>query len=324
MYKHLTQFELYYIWQNCMHEFKSMPINTVAHNLKKHRATIYRAISYIKKTNWRPDEHVKFRKRNKVKFTKFSKKIKAYITEHIKLGWSPEVISGRMKKDIRQKVSCKSIYSYIYQDKANGGKLYKLLPHHGKKYKYSSNKNSKIPNRRDITERPAIVETKSRIGDLEGDTIVGVRGGDKACLLTLVDRKSKYTMIRKIPNKTALAVENGMDYCYDNTLLPFITVTYDNGTEFSKHENIANKLDCDIYFAHPYRSCERGLNEHTNGKIRYFFPKKTDFGNVTDEEVQQVQNLLNDRPRKSLNFLTPNEVVNKELAKAYKKLSHFI
>lgn len=95
---------------------------------------------------------------------------------------------------------------------------------------------------------------------MEGDIIVGVRGGDRACLLTMVDCKSKYTMIRKLPNKTAVAVENGMDYCYDNSLLPFVTVTYDNGTEFTNHENIANKLGCDIYFARPYRSCERGLN----------------------------------------------------------------
>ena len=83
-----------------------------------------------------------------------------------------------------------------------------------------------------------------------------------------------YTIIRKIPNKTAIAVEKAMNTCYDNTTLPMLTITYDNGTEFANHQNIANTLGCNIYFATPYRSCERGLNEHTNGKIRYFFPKK--------------------------------------------------
>ena len=129
--------------------------------------------------------------------------------------------------------------------------------------------------------------------------------------------------MRKIPNKTALAVEQAMNNCYDNTTIPFTTVTYDNGTEFANHENIAKSLGCDVYFARPYRSCDRGLNEHTNGKIRWFFPKKTDFGKVTEGDIEYVQNLLNDRPRKSLNFLTPNEVVNKQLDKAYKKLSRF-
>ena len=116
-------------------------------------------------------------------------------------------------------------------------------------------------------------------------------------------------MMYKIPNKTALSVENAMTNCYDNTILPFLTITYDNGTEFANHQNIANTLGCDIYFARPYKSCDRGLNEHTNGKIRRFFPKKTDFGTVTEQEIEHVQNLLNDRPRKSLNYLTPNEVV---------------
>ena len=134
---------------------------------------------------------------------------------------------------------------------------------------------------------------------------------------------SKYCLIRKLPNKTAKSVELAMNDCYDNSILPFITVTYDNGTEFANHLNITKQLGCDIYFARPYRSCDRGLNEHTNGLIRRFFPKKTDFSKINYENIMLVQNLLNDRPRKSLNYLTPNEVVNKKLAKLYKKLSHF-
>jgi IS30 family transposase len=325
MYKHLTHYELYYIWQNCMQEFVTLKVSNIAKILGKHRSSIYRAIAYIKQNKWCPanDNANKIRCRNKKQFTGITPKIKTHIAEKLATGWSPDVISGRMKKLTGRKISFKTIYRYIWQDKAEGGKLYKLLPHHGKKYKYGSSKRGAIVNRVDISQRPEIVNKKTRIGDLEGDTIVGVRGGDKACLLTLVDRVSKFSIIRKIPNKTALAVEKSMSDCYDNTVLPFLTVTYDNGTEFANHQNITHTLGCDIYFARPYKSCDRGLNEHTNGLIRRFFPKKTDFGMVTDEQVQYVQDLLNDRPRKSLNYLTPNEVVNKHINKAYKKLSQF-
>lgn len=325
MYKHLTHHELYYIWQHRINKFGGSIAccdtpKELALKFNKHISTIYRAISYMKERNWNPDIRP-LRNRNKKPFNMLSNRLKQYISDKLKIGWSPDVICGRMKKSFNKKPSFKTLYRYIWQDKATGGKLYKLLPHKGKKYKYGSSKRGTIANRIDISQRPKIVEDKSRIGDLEGDTIVGVRGGDKACLLTLVDRVSKFTIVRKIPNKTADAVENAMNSCYDGTILPFFTVTYDNGTEFANHQNIADNIGCDIYFARPYRSSDRGLNEHTNGLIRRFFPKKTDFGEVTDEEVQYVQDLLNNRPRKSLNYLTPNEVVNKQLAKSYKKFS---
>lgn len=323
MYKHLTHHELYYIWQHRINKFDGNvlwcePIKVIAVKLKKHISTIYRAIKYLKETKWDPGNN-KGRSRRKKQFNMLTSKMKQYIATNLKVGWSPEVISGRIKKDLKKSISFKTIYRYIWYSKFLGEQLHKLLPHNGKKYKYGGSKRTTITNRVDISQRPKIVEHKTRIGDFEGDTIVGVRGGDKACLLTLVDRVSKFTIIRKILNKTAGAVEDAMINCYDDTVLPFFTVTYDNGTEFANHQNIAANLGCNIYFARPYKSCDRGLNEHTNGLIRRFFPKKTDFGNVTDEEVQYVQNLLNDRPRKSLNFLTPNEVVNKYLAKTHKK-----
>lgn len=328
MYKHLTQYELYYIWQNlvnkddysCLNNTQTVP--GVAAKLGKHRSTIYRALKYIKATLWKPTitgSKVLY-ERISVAFPSITAKVLRYITEKLKVGWSPEVISGRLYKDKRKRISFKTIYRYIWHDKSTGGKLFKLLPHQGKRYKYGSGKRSPIKNRTDISLRPQIVESKSRIGDLEGDTIVGKRGGDTACLLTIVDRKSKYCLIRKIANKSAAAVEEAMSNCYDNSLLPFLTVTYDNGTEFANHQNISANIGCDIYFARPYRSSDRGLNEHTNGLIRRYFPKKTDFGNVTDDEIEFVQNALNNRPRKSLGFLTPNEVLNKHLAKAYKKI----
>lgn len=231
--------------------------------------------------------------------------------------WSPEQISGRMEKDLKISVSFKNIYSYIWQDKAGGGTLYKKLSHRGKRYKYGDPNKVKIPNRVDISKRPKIVENKTRIGDFEGDTIVGVRGGSKNCLLTLADRKSKFTLIKRTIDKSAISIQNAMESVYISTIVPFKTITYDNGTEFCNHQQIAASIGCDIYFARPYKSSDRGLNEHTNGLIRWFFPKKTDFSNVTDEQIEHVQNLLNNRPRKSLGFLTPNEVMNKYLYRIY-------
>ena len=334
MYKHLTQHELYYIWLYRVKEFdlslntpSRLRVSEIAINLNKHRSTIYRAVEFINKYSWTPDScnkslMVKYT-RNKINFKIITPKVSCYIADKLKIGWSPEVISGRIKKELRKVISFKTIYRYIHFNRISGGKLFKLLPHKGKRYKYGSIRSSSIANRVDISARPAIVEAKIRLGDLEGDTVVGIKGGDKSCLLTLVDRVSKYCLIRKLPNKTAQSVEVAMADCYDNSTVPFITVTYDNGTEFANHLNISEQLGCNIYFARPYRSCDRGLNEHTNGLIRRFFPKKTDFGKISHEDIIFVQNLLNDRPRKSLKFLTPNEVVNKNLTKLYKKLSHF-
>jgi IS30 family transposase len=264
---------------------------------------------------------MKFRKRKHRSYKAEVPKVKKYIEDKLEIGWSPEVISGRIYSDIRRNISFKTVYRYIWEKRSSGSKLYQLLPHQGKRYKYGNPDRCSIKGRVDITNRPAIVEEKKRIGDIEGDTVVGIKGGNKDCLLTLVDRASKYTIIRKLPNKTALAVENAMNDSYNNTVIPFLTITYDNGTEFANHKNISRTLGCDIYFARPYRSCDRGLNEHTNGLIRRFFPKGTDFGNISEKQIEHVQDLLNNRPRKSLGFLTPNEIVNKYLARSYKKLS---
>jgi IS30 family transposase len=332
MYKHLTYVELCTIWHHKVNKsymllgIKRLTVNELAKLLGKNRSTIYRAINYIKGSKFFENSNppvIKFRERQHKIYKLKQPKVIKYIQDKLEIGWSPEVISGRIYKDIKIRISFKTIYRYIWEIKLSGGKLHKLLSHQGKRYKYGNPNRCSIKDRVDISSRPAIVEKKKRIGDIEGDTVVGIKGGNKDCLLTLVDRVSKYTIIRKLLNKTALSVENAMNDSYDNSLLPFITVTYDNGTEFANHKNIANNLGCAIYFARPYRSCDRGLNEHTNGLIRRFFPKKTDFANINETQIEHVQNLLNNRPRKSLGFLTPNEVVNKYLTRSYKKLSQF-
>lgn len=236
----------------------------------------------------------------------------AIIEEKLRLQWSPVQISGWLQKtDPEKTISHETIYQHIWQDKRNGGSLYKELRHHGKKY----NKRSKgtagrgcIPNRIDIKERPSIVEEKTRLGDWELDTIIGTE--QSGVIVSMVERTSKLTMLKKISRRTAEETETALL----QRLLPireFVhTVTADNGKEFATHQRVGNALGADVYFATPYHSWERGLNEHTNGLVRQYFPKSCRFDQISDTDLKKVETLLNNRPRKILHFSTPLEVFN--------------
>lgn len=226
--------------------------------------------------------------------------------------WSPEQISGYLRIHGYAWVSHETIYQKIWADKKQGGTLYTHLRHRGKKYnkrKHANKRRGIIPNRRDIDDRPAIVEDKTRIGDWELDTVIGK--GHKGALVTIVDRHSKLTLIRRIDFKTkdltAKAINSALAGIRDNV----ITLTADNGREFADHQSIAETLKADFFFAKPYHSWQRGLNEHTNGLIRQYFPKSTNFTTINENEIIRVQNLLNKRPRKVLNFKQPIHVWNK-------------
>ncbi|MGB9163788.1 MAG: IS30 family transposase [Rhodomicrobium sp.] len=223
--------------------------------------------------------------------------------------WSPDQISGWLKRQGRAFVSCERIYRHIWKDKRNGGDLWRHLRHSGKKYSRRKGRNSGrglIPGRVDIAEWPAIVAEKRRIGDWEGDAIIG--RSLKGAILTHVDRTSKYTKLAILPNRSAASVQKACDV----SLLPIAhkikTITYDNGKEFAGHAQIAAKLAAQIYFAKPYHSWERGLNEHTNGLVRQYFPKGSDFSTLATADVQRVEDKLNSRPRKVLGYKTPSEV----------------
>lgn len=231
------------------------------------------------------------------------------IEEKLNLQWSPEQISGWLKKKGNiESVSHEVIYQHIWRDKRAGGVLYKQLRHNGKKY----NKRSKgpagrgcIPNRVGIEKRPSIVEQKCRLGDFELDTIIGK--GHKGAIVSMVDRASKLTKLLKVSRKTAQEVGDALV----SELAPIqdlvLTLTSDNGKEFANHQDVSMKLGADFFFAQPYHSWERGLNEHTNGLVRQYFPKSSSFDDITQDQVKEVEILLNSRPRKVLNFLTPIE-----------------
>jgi IS30 family transposase len=233
----------------------------------------------------------------------------AVIKEKLVKKWSPEQISGVLRSsDIF--ISHESIYRYIWSDKRSGGSLYKHLRRRGKKYNRRSAKTAGrgcIPDRVDIQQRPKRVERKSRIGDWEGDTMIGAK--QQGVILSLVDRKTKYTLLAKMKGKYAEQVPELIKECFKRLpkKVPGYTITFDNGKEFSKHKQITNKTGLHCYFATPYHSWERGLNEHTNGLSRQYFPKNSNLEDYSEEEIQYVEDQLNDRPRKVLKYLTPRE-----------------
>jgi IS30 family transposase len=224
--------------------------------------------------------------------------------------WSPEQISGWLGEQ-NISLSHESIYRIVWQDKRDGGDLWQYLRRRGKRYNKRAGKTAGrglIPNRIDISERPKIVDRKTRVGDWEGDTVASA--GHKGGILTLVERKTKLTKIAKLPRATSVATSKAAV----RRLRPvdgFVhTITFDNGKEFAAHQDIASALDAKIFFATPYHAWERGLNENTNGLIRDFFPKGTDFSTITAAEIAKVERLLNSRPRKCLGFRSPKEVFN--------------
>jgi IS30 family transposase len=222
---------------------------------------------------------------------------------------SPEQISGWMRETKEITISHERIYQHIYADKCRGGTLYKHLRRTGKKYNKRKGKNAGrglIPNRIDISERPKIVERKSRVGDWEADTIVGSE--HKGAILSLVERKSKYTLLHKLDAATAANTAAAIVAKMRPHKKFVHTITADNGKEFAGHQNVAARLKTGFYFATPYHAWERGLNENTNGLVRQYFPKGSSFATLSNEDVQRVQNLLNSRPRKTLKFKSPNEV----------------
>jgi IS30 family transposase len=295
----------------------------IALNISVHHSTISRE---LKRNSLDNNEYyavnatvsARLRYQYKTKNRRLTKKHTNYIKKSIKEGWSPEQISGRMALDNLRPVSHETIYKYIYHNKRSGGNLYKYLRHKNKKYTRRSasyRSRGQIKNRISIEFRPTVVEDKSRVGDWEVDTIIGKN--HHQAIVTLVDRNSKFTLMKKVEAKQARVVTDAIIHLLKPIQAHTLTITSDNGKEFSYHEEIAKALDTEFYFANPYQSWQRGLNEHTNGLIREYFPKMTEFKNITDEQIVEVQNRLNSRPRKVLGFKTPAEVFFDTITKSY-------
>ena len=248
------------------------------------------------------------RQRDKPKHIFFTGEVKQCVDELLNKDYSPEQIAGRTKLKGINCVSHERIYQYVWKDKKDGGNLYKHLRRKGRKYRKRGNSKDTrgiIKGRIGIEQRPAIVDKKTRIGDLEIDTVIGKN--HKGALLTINDRVSSKEWIAKLNGKNAEELAQEAIKVLKPIKEIIYTITGDNGKEFAEHKTISKGLDVDFFFARPYHSWERGANENGNGLIRQYFPKGSSFENITNIDVQRVQDILNNRPRKKLNFLTPNE-----------------
>lgn len=239
---------------------------------------------------------------------KFSPAMERFIRDKLSNEqWSPEQIAGYCKQNDIPMVSHERIYQFIYQDKAEGGGLFKHLRVASKTYRkrYGSGKNKRniIKDRVSIDQRPECINNKERVGDWEIDTIVGK--GNKGAIVTIAERATAFVLIARLNGKNAMDLARAVV----RLMAPFkdlvLSITSDNGTEFAMHKYIAEKLEAEFYFAHPYSSWERGLNEYTNKLIRQYIPKKTDFSNVNNQQIRDITMKLNSRPRKNLNFNSP-------------------
>lgn len=309
-YHQLNQNQRYQIEQLLKEGLKKKEI---AERLGVHPSTISRELSRNKGLRgYRYQQAQKFadhRQTQIPKAVKMTEEVKADVITLIRQDLSPQQICFYLLKEKGIKLHHETIYRLIYADKKAGGNLYKHLRIAAKNYRrrYGSYDNrGKIARKTSIDERPAIVDERSRIGDWEGDTMIGK--DKKSALLTLVERMTLYTIIVKLTGKNALELAEKLVNVLNLFKNQVITLTFDNGLEFAAHEWIAEQLDCKVYFAHPYSSNERATNENTNGLIRQYFPKGTDFNELLGNDIDFVMERLNNRPRLSRGGKSSNEM----------------
>jgi IS30 family transposase len=237
-----------------------------------------------------------------------------YVDEKLRLDWPPEAIAARLRLDYpndeSMRISHETIYRWAYLDASQDGDLHTHLRRRHKKRRrqtrYGSGRRF-IPGRVSIDQRPAIVATRERFGDWEGDTVEGAKG--TGCLATHVERKSRYLMAAKLADKKAATMNAQSIKCFwsiPRTMRQ--TLTVDNGKEFSQFKELESKTGLEVYFADPYAAWQRGTNENTNGLLRHYFPKGINFQTVSEEELDLIIKKVNHRPRKCLDYRTPHEV----------------
>lgn len=308
-YTRLTEEERYQIYEAATEKWSHREIATL---IDRHHSTVSREVKRnTGLRGYRPkqaQEKTQERHQNRLRYRKLTPEVQSVIAENIEREWSPDQIQGRLRSEGLPMVCATTIYSFVRQDKASGGHLYQHLRHRKpyKKRTGSPDTRGQIVGRVSIDERPSIVDEKVRLGDWEADTVIGK--GHKGVLVTLAERVSKKTLIAQVKSKHADVVKDAIIKLLGPEKECLHTITFDNGKEFAYHAQIKKALGTDNYFAHPYHSWERGLNENHNGLIRQYLPKGMALDKVTDEDIILIQNRLNNRPRKLLDYKTPNEV----------------
>lgn len=313
-YKHLNQKEQFYISQRLQ---AGANRKQIASDLGRHASTIGREIARNKEPSTGFYSGVAAAEKSKLRQVMAERKAtvitlissRAYYTilEELQKRSSPEQIADILSNEIGEPISHQAIYNYIWHDKVAGGKLYLQLRRKGRRYRYAKKYAKVLINgKKSIEIRPLKLALLQSFGNWEIDTIFGK--DQKSFLLTIVEMGTKYTIIRKIANKEAATVKAKIDQIKAETGIVIRTMTSDNGGEFAEHAALSAAYNFDWYFCHPFCSGERGLNENTNGLIRDFLPKGTDFNLISNEEILEIQNNLNSRPRKALKFKRPVRV----------------
>ena len=291
-------------------------IATIASRSGRHRSTIYREIKRNKvKDHYMPGiahELAKQRYPGPSNKLQTNKELNEYVLKGLKNGWTPEQIAGRMKEQNKPFYVCaESIYRYIYRNKHLG--LYKLLPSGKPKRRMRGARKPHLTKlqiaKRSIWLRPEEIGLRATIGHWEGDTIHFPKG-QKTCVTTLVERKSRYVCLRKNKDKTTKTVMNHI--CNSIKLSPkkiWNSLTLDQGFEFMSFRTIERQTKCKIYFCDPHSPWQRGSNENTNGRLRRFLPKQFEIDRINQRTLDRIAIQVNNTPRKCLGYKTPKEVL---------------
>jgi IS30 family transposase len=293
----------------------------VAKLLDRDRSTLHRELNRNKTKGYNAaNAHDLARERRPVKTRKLESNIflRFMVMEMLECYYSPELIAHTLKElfpdDETMNISHESIYAWIYaqKDVRIKKRISSFLFCHKRKRQKRGNTyktRGKDPLKKNIKDRPCEANDRTEVGHLEGDLVVST--GKDAYLLTLVDRKTSFTWAVTLPSKDAALVTRAIVEALEDTPSGFVkTITFDNGTEFSLHQDIEHALQCLVYFADPYSSWQRGLNEHINGRIRQFLPKKKSFVDLTDDALISILSIINGRPRKSRGWISPADLIS--------------
>lgn len=310
-YHQLTYRERYLIGQ---HKSSGQSVRAIARMLQRSPSTISRELrrnadgsdGYYRVD--KADRYARARRWRSRMGTQFEPGQVELVHELVGRKWSPEQISWRLRKHKRLSIGVTTIYRWLRRDKAAGGSLWlrtrQLSKRYRKGYRVADHR-GRMGGKTPISQRPASVEHRGEFGHWEGDTVMGKDG--RHCLLTLVERKTRWVRIIKLPARQAAEVNKALARELRRGVLKMKSLTLDNGTEFHGFQQLQDELGMKVYFAQPYHSWERGTNENTNGLIRQYLPKGMCFKEVTQRHCDQIERELNDRPRKVLGFDTPNE-----------------
>lgn len=319
-YHHLTRDERYVI-EKLLGIGKNF--SQIAEELGFHRSSISREIRRHASRKGHYSAHGAYRQtiENRAHpicydpYRKIRDELEAAIRDKLMQAWSPEQISNRLKLEWGVSISHEAIYRYIYTRTRMGENLHHCLRRFGRwKRKRGTRRRGRlayVEGRKFIEQRPASAQNRKLAGHWERDLVEGKKG--RSSLLTIVDRKTRYTLIRKVQNKTVQCVDETTQKALDHRRLPKKTITNDNGPEFSGFRELQKRMGIPIYYTHPYHAWERGTNENTNGLIRQYFPRGMDISILEDKQIKRCERELNSRPRKVLKYRTPKEVLFKKI-----------